>query len=78
MRPDVRLLSTRVDGVRRVAILAVGVAGLGLFGTGVRGLTQVDGQLASAAKRPAVHNVRHDLEARDDCPGRVAPEEQRL
>lgn len=59
-------------------MLAVGVAGLGLFGTGVRGLTEVDGQLASATKRPAAHNVRHELEARDDCPRPVVPEERQL
>jgi hypothetical protein len=54
--------------VRRVAILSVAVAGLGLFATGVRGLTQIDGQLANAAKRPAVHQVRQELDVRDDCP----------
>ena len=64
--------------VRRVAILSVAVAGLGLFGTGVRGLTQVDGELAGATKRPAVHQVRSELEVRDDCPWQDRRDEQRL
>jgi hypothetical protein len=55
--------------VKRVAILAVAVAGVGLFGTGARGLTQVDGQLATATERPATHEVRQELDARD-CPWR--------
>jgi hypothetical protein len=59
-----------------VAILAVAVAGLGLFGTGVRGLTQIDGQLASAAKRP--HEVRQELEVRDDCPWKDRADHRRL
>jgi hypothetical protein len=58
----------RLVGVRRVAILSVAVAGLGLFGTGVRGLAQVDGELASATKRPAAEELRHEIEARSDCP----------
>jgi hypothetical protein len=62
--------------MRRVAILAVAVAGLGLFGTGVRGLTQVDEQLATAADRtPATHSVKQGLDGRDDCPWR---DERRL
>ena len=39
------------------------MAGLGLFGTGVRGLAQVDEQLASATERPATHQVRQELDA---------------
>jgi hypothetical protein len=55
--------------MRRVALLAVAVAGLGLFGTGVRGLTQVDEQLATAADRQApTLNVKRELDARRDCP----------
>ena len=61
-----------------MAILSVAVAGLGLFGTGVRGLTQVDQDLASATKRPAVHQVRHDFEVRDGCPFRERRDERRL
>jgi hypothetical protein len=64
--------------MRRVAILGVAVAGLGLFGTGVRGLTQVDEDLASATKRPAVHEVRHELDAREDCPWQGPRDERRL
>ena len=60
---------TTLTGMRRVALLAVAVAGLGLFGTGVRGLTQVDEQLASAADRqPATLNVKRELDVRRDCP----------
>jgi hypothetical protein len=55
--------------MRRVALLAIGLAGLGLFGTGVRGLTQVDEQLASAADRQApTLNVKQELDGRRDCP----------
>jgi hypothetical protein len=63
--------------MRRVAILSVAVAGLGLFGTGVRGLTQVDEELASATKQP-VHQVRQGIEVRDDCPWRDGRDERRL
>ncbi|MEA2400986.1 MAG: hypothetical protein QOK00_1389 [Thermoleophilaceae bacterium] len=61
-----RRLAT-LSGVRRVAIVAVAVTGLGLFGTGVRGLTQIDGQLATATKPPATREVKQ-LQVRDDCP----------
>ncbi|MEA2456430.1 MAG: hypothetical protein QOI45_2692, partial [Thermoleophilaceae bacterium] len=50
-----------------MAIVAVAVTGLGLFGTGVRGLTQIDGQLATATKPPATREVKQ-LQVRDDCP----------
>lgn len=60
---------TNLTEMKQVAILAVAAAGLGLFGTGVRGLTQVDEQLATAADRPpAVHNVKQELDVRRDCP----------
>lgn len=65
-------------GVRRVAIVSVAVAGLGLFATGVRGLTQLDEQLANATDRPAVHQVRQELDVRDDCPWLNHRGEQRL
>jgi hypothetical protein len=60
---------TTLTHMRRVALLAVAVAGLGLFGTGVRGLTQVDEQLATAAdsQAPAL-NVKQELDVRRDCP----------
>jgi hypothetical protein len=51
-----------------MAIGTIAVAGLGLFGTGVHGLTQVDGKLADAAERPAVKQVRDEPGAKDDCP----------
>ena len=52
--------------VRRVAILSVAVVGLGLFATGVRGLTQIDGHLATATQAPSTNKVK--LDVRDDCP----------
>jgi hypothetical protein len=43
---------------------------VGLFGTGVRGLTQIDGQLATATERPATQDVRHEIDLKRDCPWR--------
>jgi hypothetical protein len=60
--------------VRGALIGTIAVAGLGLFGTGVHGLTQVDGKLADAADRPAVREVKDAPEAKGDCPN---PEKQR-
>lgn len=54
--------------MRAVAIGTIAVAGLGLFGTGVHGLAQVDGKLADAADRPAAKHVRDERGAKDDCP----------
>jgi hypothetical protein len=54
--------------VRGVAIGIAAVAGLGLFGTGVHGLAQVDGKLADAADRPAAKQVRDERGAKGDCP----------
>jgi hypothetical protein len=55
--------------VRGFAIATIAAAGLGLFGTGVHGLVQVDGKLAGAADRPAVQDVRNELGGkRGDCP----------
>jgi hypothetical protein len=56
--------------VKGVAIGTIAVAGLGLFGTGVHGLAQVDGKLADAADRPAAKQVRDEPGARGDCPRR--------
>jgi hypothetical protein len=53
-----------------VGILAVAAAGLVLFGTGVRGLTQIDDELATATERPTAHQVRHEIDLRRDCPWR--------
>ena len=64
--------------VRRMLLVAVAVAGLGLFGSGVRGLAQIDDQLATAAKRPATHEVRQEIEVRRDCPWRDRHDERRL
>ena len=55
---------------RRLVIGTIALAGLGLFGTGVHGLVQVDGKLADAAGRPAVQDVKNELESRSDCPRR--------
>jgi hypothetical protein len=63
--------------VRRAAILSLAVAGLGLFASGVRGLTEIDGHLATATQRPATHQVKQELDARDDCPW-THRDEQRL
>jgi hypothetical protein len=46
------------------------VAGLGLFGTGVHGLAQVDGKLADAADRSVVKQVRDAAGPKGDCPFR--------
>jgi hypothetical protein len=54
--------------VRRVAIGTIALAGLGLFGTGVHGLAQVDGKLADAADRPAAKQVRDERGPKGDCP----------
>jgi len=54
--------------VRGVAIGTIAVAGLGLFGTGVHGLAQVDGKLADAADRPAARQVRDEPDGKGDCP----------
>ena len=51
-----------------MAIGTIAVAGLGLFGTGVHGLAQVDGKLADAADRPAAKQVRNEAGAKRDCP----------
>ena len=67
----------RLVGVRRVAILAVAFAGLGLFATGVRGLTEIDGHLATATQGPSTKQVRQELPRRDDCPW-THRDEQRL
>ena len=56
--------------VRGAVIGTIAVAGLGLFGTGVAGLAQVDGKLADAADRPAAHDVRNELGGKEDCPWR--------
>jgi hypothetical protein len=57
-----------VHMVRGAVIGTIAVAGLGLFGTGVHGITQVDGKLADAADRPAVRDVKDERGAKPDCP----------
>jgi hypothetical protein len=54
--------------VRGAAIVTIAVAGLGLFGTGVHGLTRVDGKLADAADSPAAKQVRDEAGKKGDCP----------
>lgn len=65
--------------MRRVAIVAVTVAGLALLGTGARGLAALDGRLADGAERPATKEVeiRQGLRGGDDCPWRERPEDRR-
>jgi hypothetical protein len=53
-----------------VAIVAVAVAGLGLFGTGVHGLAQLDGELADGATTAPTREVKRELGPRGDCPER--------
>ena len=56
--------------VRRVVVVAIAATGVGLFGTGVRGLTQLDGHLADATQgRPALHQVKQ-VRVGPDCPWR--------
>jgi hypothetical protein len=63
--------------VRRVAIVAVAAAGLGLFGTGVRGLAQIDGELADDARAPQTREVKRELGPHGDCPWRERTLERR-
>ena len=61
--------------MKRLAVVAVGVVGLGLFGTGLRGVTEVDGRLSDAAERPPVRelDVKQEIRAPGDCPGHERP-----
>ena len=66
-----------VPRVKRLAIVAVAVVGVGLFGSGLRGVADVDGRLSDAADRPVVREleVRQKIRAPGDCPGRERHEE---
>lgn len=57
--------------------MAIAVAGVGLFGTGVRGVAQLDGKLAGATDRPAAHKVKGELGGRGDCQWRERRSESR-
>ncbi len=46
------------------------VAGFGLFASGVHGLTQIDDQLAGAAKAPRTIEIKRELGPKGDCPWR--------
>ena len=48
----------------------VSLAGFGLFASGVHGLTQLDGQLAGAAKAPPTIEIKRELGPKGDCPWR--------
>jgi hypothetical protein len=48
----------------------VSLVGFGLFASGVHGLTQLDGQLAGAAKAPRVIEIKRELGPNGDCPWR--------
>jgi hypothetical protein len=56
---------------RRVGIATAAVLGVGLFGSSVHGLTQVDGRLAEGQQREAreVKQEPHEAGVRD-CPRR--------
>ena len=56
--------------------MSLACAGLRLFATGVRGLTQLDGDLADAAKVAPAHQVKQELDVRDDCPWQKRDERQ--
>jgi hypothetical protein len=56
--------------VRRVALLVVSLVGFGLFASGVHGLTQLDEQLAGAAKAPRTIEIKRELAPKGDCPWR--------
>jgi hypothetical protein len=58
--------------VKRLAIVAAVVVGLGLFGTGLRGVASVDGRLSDASDAPAVRgvDVSQKTRAPGGCPGR--------
>jgi hypothetical protein len=51
-------------------MVAVVVAGLGLLGTGVRGIAGVDARLSDAAEQAPVReiDVRQEIRAPEDCP----------
>jgi hypothetical protein len=61
-----------------VAIVLVAAAGLGLFGTGVHGLTRLDGELADGATAPTTREVKRELAPHGDCPRRDRRIERRL
>lgn len=54
--------------MRRVLIVALSLGGFGLFASGVHGLTQVDDQLAGAAKAPRTIEIKRELGPDGDCP----------
>jgi hypothetical protein len=56
--------------VKRVLLLVVSVVGFGLFASGVHGLTQLDGQLAGAAKAPRTIEIKREPGPKGDCPWR--------
>ncbi len=58
--------------MRRLALAATAVVGVALFGTGVRGVTNVDGRLSEGADKPALReiDVRQKTRGPGDCPGR--------
>ena len=57
--------------MRRLALVGTAVVGVALFGTGLRGVADVDGRLSDAAK-PALQeiDVRQKTRAPGDCPRR--------
>ena len=63
--------------MRRLALVATAVVGVALFGTGVRGVADVDGRLSEAADKPALReiDVKQKTRAPADCPGREPRDE---
>ena len=60
--------------MKRLAVVAVGVVGLGLFGTGLRGVTEVDGRLSDAEPQPVRElDVKQEIRVPGDCPGHGRP-----
>jgi hypothetical protein len=53
-----------------VVLLVVSLVGFGLFASGVHGLTQLDDQLAGAAKAPRTIEIKRELGPKGDCPWR--------
>jgi hypothetical protein len=61
-----------------VAAVTAVIAGLGLLGSGVHGLTEVDGKLADAAERGRARDVgvRQELPRPQRCPWRREQREE--
>ena len=66
--------------VRRVAIVAAVISGVGLVAGGVQGMAALDGRLSEATPRPVTREVdlKQELRHRDgDCPARKQQQRRR-